>query len=372
MGENEGTIRVLQITTQMVRGGLETFLMNLYRNIDRDRVQFDFLVHRQAPGDYDEEIRSLGGKIFIVPRQNPFDPGYFKAVRKFFSEHREYRIAHAHLDCMSALPLSCARKEGVPVRIAHSHNAAQTKDLKLPLKLMCMRKIPREATELLSCGKAAGDFMFGGAPYQVIPNAIDTEQFLFQKELREKARKELGFSEEELVVGHIGRFMEQKNHPFLLRIFSALLRKRKNSRLLLVGEGPLMEEMKAQAKELGISENCVFTGVREDTPALYQAMDVFCLPSLYEGFPVVMIEAQTAGLPCLISDTVSPECILTDHVEQLPLHAGEEAWAEKLLSIAGGDRSDGAGKVQSAGYDVRENAKRMQKHYEDLYHSTDL
>lgn len=198
-------IRVLQIVTYMGRGGLETMIMNYYRNIDRNKVQFDFLVHRQEEADYDKEIVALGGKIYHMPMLNPFSKSYFNALDSFFKEHK-YDIVHCHLDCMSAYPLKIAQKNGVRVRIAHSHNKSQDKNLKYPIKLYSKRLIPKYATHLLSCGKAAGDWMFNGKPYTILNNAIDAQSYRFDKQIREEMREQLGFNQEDFVIGHVGRF----------------------------------------------------------------------------------------------------------------------------------------------------------------------
>lgn len=174
-------LRVLQVVTCMDRGGLETMLMNYYRHIDRTRVQFDFLTHRAREGAYDKEIYSLGGKVFTVPRQNPFSPAYRHALHKFFSAHPAYTVVHAHLDCLSGVVLGCAKQHGVPVRIAHAHTTNQIHDFKYPIKSLYKRIIPRTATDLLACGEDAGRWMFGSAPFLVLPVAIDTEKFRFDK-----------------------------------------------------------------------------------------------------------------------------------------------------------------------------------------------
>ena len=161
-------LRVLQAVTCMDRGGLETMLMNYYRHIDRTRVQFDFLTHRAREGAYDKEIYALGGKVFTVPRQNPFSPAYRHALHKFFSAHPAYTVVHAHLDCLSGVVLGCAKQHGVPVRIAHAHTTNQMRDFKYPIKSLYKRIIPRTATDLLACGEDAGRWMFGSAPFLVL------------------------------------------------------------------------------------------------------------------------------------------------------------------------------------------------------------
>ena len=181
-------IRVLHVVTYMGRGGLETMIMNYYRHVDRNKVQFDFLVHRDFRADYDDEIESLGGKIYRLPRLNPWDFRYHKALDKFFDEHPEYKIIHVHQDCLSSVILKCAKKHGIPVRIGHSHNINQDKNFKYPIKMYFKRQIPNNATHLMACGKKAGDWMFGGAPYLILNNAIDVKKYNYSLSLRNQTR----------------------------------------------------------------------------------------------------------------------------------------------------------------------------------------
>lgn len=358
------SIRVLQVVTYMQRGGLETMLMNYYRNIDRSRVQFDFLVHRDFEADYDHEILKLGGKIYRLPVLNPFGPDYLKKLNQFFKEHPEYRIVHSHLDCLAGIPLKYAKKNNVPVRIAHAHNNNQTKNLKYPIKLFCRRNITKNANYLFACSDEAGKWMFQGAPFQVLHNAIDAERYIYNSEIRLKVRDEFKIALDTLVIGHVGRFMPQKNHSFLLDIFAELLKKCPNSKLFLIGEGDLEKEVKRKAVNLGINEKVIFAGVRSDVPALLQAMDVFVLPSLYEGLPLVMVEAQAAGLPCLISDKVSIECQKTSGlVKQTSLDEGADCWANEIFEVTKMERRNTFEEIKFAEFDIKENAKKLEKFY---------
>ena len=244
-------IRILQVVTHMERGGLESMLMNYYRHVDRSKVQFDFLVHRQERAAFDDEIEALGGRIYRLPRLVPWSKSYLTALDQFFDEPSEYKIVHVHQDCLSSVILKAAAQHNVPVRIAHSHNANQDKNLKYPIKLWYKRAIPKYATCLFACGKDAGDWMFGGAPYQIINNAIDAAAYAYAPTKRADVRQQLGLADE-LVVGHVGRFNPQKNHPFLLEIFAALLKKEPNAVLLLVGGGDDMPKVQAKAQALGI------------------------------------------------------------------------------------------------------------------------
>lgn len=364
-------LRVLMVMTSMDRGGAETFTMNMYRHMDRSLVQFDFLVHRPWEGAYEEEIRSLGGRIYRIRRQNPLDPSYWKDLANFLDGHR-YAIVHAQLDCMSSLPLKSARERGVPVRIAHSHNSRQDKDLKYPLKMICKRDIKHEATDLFACGVDAGKWMFGTDDFTVVPNGIEVDSFAFNPNHRRDVRERLGIADNEIVIGHVGRFQPQKNHGFVLRTFHELHESLPESVLLLVGDGPLREEMEREARDLGCGGAVRFLGARADVPDLMQAMDVFFLPSLYEGLPLVLLEAQAAGLTCVISDTIPKDCDLSgSHLCRLSLKEQPPAvWAQALLRFScerGDGRSRGAEIVRAAGFDATEVAKRLQTFYLDRY-----
>ena len=353
-------IRILHIVTYMGRGGLETMLMNYYRAINRNRIQFDFLTHRDFRADYDDEIEALGGRIYRLPNLNPFSRGYLGALDRFFAEHPEYRIVHSHLDCMSAIPLKAAKKHGVPVRIAHAHNSNQSRDAKYLLKLFYKRMIARNATQLFACSEEAGKWMFGDTICRVLNNAIDAGKYAFDAGVRSTVRRKLGLPADALVVGHVGRFDSQKNHRFLVEIFEKMT---VDAWLLLVGDGVLRPDVEQQAATLGIRDRIIFTGVRTDVDRLLQAMDVFLMPSLFEGLPVSIVEAQAAGLPCLISDKVPIECKKTDLITQLPLDASPAEWAEAVLAAAKQPRTDTLMQIREAGFDIRANAEWLQNYY---------
>ncbi|MDO4622115.1 MAG: glycosyltransferase family 1 protein [Eubacteriales bacterium] len=355
-------IRVLQIVTTMNRGGLETMLMNYYRNIDRSRVQFDFIEHRPEKSDYDEDIERLGGHIYRMPRLVPWSRSYRAALKRFFGEHPEYRIVHVHQDCLSSAALCAAKECGVPIRIAHSHAAGQDKNWKYLIKLWYKRRIPGYATDLFACGRDAGDWMFGGAEYRILNNAISAGQNRYNKEVRDKVRAELGL-EGAFLLGLTARFSAAKNHLFLLDIFHAVADREPSARLLLVGDGELRESIKRKAGELGLADKVIMTGLRTDVPDLLQAMDVFVMPSNYEGVSLAIVEAQAAGLPCFISDKVPIDCKKTDLVQQLSLNDSPEVWAEAILGCKGVERRDTFQEIVHAGFDIESNAEELQEWY---------
>lgn len=359
-------IRVLHVVTYMGRGGLESMLMNYYRNIDRTKVQFDFLVHRQERHEYEDEIESLGGRIYRVSRLKPWSSHYRREVLEFFRSHPEYKIVHCHVDCMSAIPLQAAKKAGVPVRIAHSHSSNQHVDLKYLLKLYYKKQIPSAATDLFSCGEIAGKWMFGNHPFRILPNAIDAKAFSYNPQVRERMRREMGWKDE-LIIGHVGNFSEVKNHPFILDVLKELLDMGKNVKLFSVGEGYMFDSVLSKARKLQLEDAIFFAGNRGDVADCLQAMDVFILPSLHEGLPVTTIEAQAAGLPCLISDKVPIECKKTDLVKQIPLDRGPRFWAEEILKARGTPRRNTAAEIADSGFDICGTAVKLQNFYTELY-----
>ncbi len=355
-------MRVLQVVTHMNRGGLETMLMNYYRHIDRSNVQFDFLVHRYERAAYDDEIEELGGMIYRLPRLNPFSRSYLKQLDQFFQEH-PYQIVHSHLDCMAGIPLKYAKKNGVPVCIAHAHSSSQTKDGKYPLKLFFKNNIPKYSDFRFACGKEAGIWMFGDARFDILKNAIPSKMYCFDQKTAMEVREEFGIPDDTLLIGHVGRFCVPKNHSFILMIFQSILAKRNTAKLLLAGDGELRQMIEKKAEELGISEHIIFAGIRSDVARLLQAMDVFLFPSLYEGLPLAIVEAQAAGLPCLISDKVPMECKITDLVQQIPLSESPECWAETAMEAATQKRRNTFEEIRRAGFDVSSNAAKLQEYY---------
>lgn len=325
-------IRVLQCVNIMDRAGLETMLMNYYRHVDRNKIQFDFLTHRIEKGAYEDEIVNLGGIVYRAPRLYPQKyPAYFEWMKKFFLKHPEYVIVHAHIDAMSYLPLLAAKKAGVPIRIAHSHNTKIPTDYKFILKQYFRYRINSVCNYRLACGQEAGKHLFGNKQFEVIPNAIEAEKFYYNETVRKFKRDELGVKDS-FVVGHVGRFNYQKNHKFLVKIFKEVLKKKSNAVLLLIGDGELNGDIHKQIERYGISSNVRFLGNRSDVNELYQAMDVLVMPSLFEGLPVVGVEAQFADLPCVFSDKVTREIQFNEKCSFVALDQPASNWAELIVN----------------------------------------
>lgn len=358
-------IRVLHVVTTMNRGGLETMLMNYYRQINRKKMQFDFLIHRKEESDYEKEIILLGGRVFRISKLNPFSVHYRNELFNFFHNHPEYQIVHVHQDCLSSIALKKAFKNKVPIRIAHSHNVNQDLNLKFLIKYYFMKSIPQYATNLFACSKAAGDWMFRGKEYMILNNAINAKKFAYNIEKRREIRNSLHLTDE-TVIGHIGRFDKQKNHDFLLEVFNQVNRLDKNTKLCLVGEGKLENKIKEKVRKLGLNNKVLFLGKRDNVNELLQAMDIFVFPSLYEGLGIVLIEAQAAGLPVIKSDKVPNQCVLTNNVYTVSLKSDVEEWARITLETEKKYKRENTTQyIIKNHYDILDNAKWLEKFYEN-------
>ncbi|RJE91160.1 glycosyltransferase family 1 protein [Paenibacillus sp. 1011MAR3C5] len=360
-------IRILQVVTIMNRGGLETMLMNYYRQMSKNGIQFDFLVHRTEEGHYDKEIISLGGSIFRMP---PIKPGnyrrYFKELDAFFARHKEYKVVHAHMNENSGFAIRAAKKAGVPCRIIHSHLSDLALDYKYPFRLYARAAIRGNPSHYFACSARAGEWLYGKKPtggqaVTVLNNAVNTEDFRFDEGTRAEVRAELNAGDS-LVIGHIGRFNEQKNHKFLLDIFESLHRRRKDALLVLAGDGYLRPAIEREAERRGLSQSIRFLGVREDVARLLQGMDLFLFPSLFEGLPVVLVEAQAAGLTCIVSDRITKETDVTNRVTFLSLDQSPDEWSSAILS-ASYEHADTRAMLRERGYDAAAMAEWLGAFY---------
>lgn len=362
-------IRVLQSVSNMDRGGIETMLMNFYRHVDREKVQFDFLCNKPAPGDYDDEIRALGGRIFISPGFMSY-PKYVAYMTELFREHPEYRMIHTHNGSLMLYALVSAKKNNIPVRIAHAHATAVPLGLKNELKKLMRPLIKYVATDYWGCSDAAGRFYFSekrwNDRHELIHNAIDADQFTFRQEARDAIRRQYGFGES-FVLGHVGRLSPEKNQKKILEIFAEMRRLDPNTRLVMIGTGELEPALRQTAAELGLTDAVTFTGVQTNVNEWYCAFDAFIMTSFNEGLPVVAIEAQAADLPCVLSDTITPEVRVTDQMRFLSLNDDAAHWAKTILDRKPQARVSRAAELTAAGYEIKSEALRMQNLYLALY-----
>ena len=371
-------IRVLQVFTTMGRGGAESMIMNYYRNIDRTKVQFDFLVHRQERAAFDDEIEQMGGVIYRMPAINPINPKkYYKTLRTFFKTHNTYRIVHSHLNTFSTFPLKIAEEFKIPTRIAHAHIAMDPITLKNTLKsipntiealkkvvkLYVKRTIHKHTTHSFACGKKAGNWLYGKkAEFHIMNNAISAHNFAYDIDKETELKEEFKI-QDKIVLGHIGRFTHQKNHSFLIDVLADVLVSNKNYVLVLIGDGPLMQNSIEQAKKLHIFEQILFLGLKTNISELIQMIDVFVFPSLYEGLPVTLVEAQAAGLKILASNNITEEVKLTEDIQFLPITEGTAPWVNALLELGSITKNKNYDKIVAGNYDIINNSNEIQNFY---------
>lgn len=381
-------VRILQVLGRLDRGGAETMIMNLYRCMDRSRIQFDFVIHTEAVCDYTQEIKELGGRIYSM---KPFRAStaaiYRKQWKDFFRKYTEYRIIHAHMRSTAALYLAEAKRAGL-VTIAHSHNTSSGSGFSAIVKNVLQYPLRYEADYLFACSRLAGEWLYGkraseSSRFHILHNGIDPKLFQFDETKRREKQREMQVQEDICVFLHVGRMEVQKNHQFLLRMMKELIgieEDGKKPQLWLCGMGPLESALKKQAEEENIIPYVRFLGVREDISDLMRAADVFLFPSLFEGLPVTVVEAQAAGLPIVMSDRITEEVILTDLVRVCPLadqrqkeRQAVKKWAEEALLAADKSRKERrdrglyAGRIAEKGYDVRTNADQLAVFYKRLY-----
>lgn len=344
-------------------------LMNYYRQIDRSRIQFDFMVHRQEKGHFDDEILSLGGKIYPMPQIRPGNYKiYFKLLDEFFVHRPEYKVVHSHINENSSFVLRAAKRAGVPCRIAHSHLSDLGIDMKLPFRIYARLSMKDNPNRYFACSKNAGQWLFGkeistSKGMTILNNAVNVESFKYDSEVRNQIRDELK-ADNKLVLGHVGRFNKQKNHDFLIDVFKVVHDKCPESMLVLVGDGHLRSVIEKKVAKLGLSSNVRFLGIRGDIRNLMQGMDLFLFPSRFEGLPVVLIEAQAAGLKCLVSDAITREADVTERIQFISLRESPAVWASRILASTY-EHMDTSELLRTNGYDTGSMTKWLADYYLD-------
>ena len=349
--------------------------MNYYRNIDKDKIQFHFLCDEDSTNIPYEEIEKMGGKVIIIPPyQRLFE--YQKELYRIFKENN-YKIVHSHISTLSVFPLRIAKKAGVPIRIAHSHSTSNKKEWKRNLIKNILRPFSKlYANQFFACSELSGRWLFGEKAFKngkikIINNAIDLEKFKFNKEKRNEIRKKLKIDENIILVGHIGRFVTQKNHEFLIDVFNEIIKKRKqenfDSKLILIGQGNLKENIIEKIKYLGLQDYVIFTGQTTNVSDYYNAMDIFVLPSLYEGLPVVGIEAQANGLLCEFSTDMTKETKVLNTTKFISLKETAKKWAEIILEdYKNFKRKNSFDEMTKKNFNIKEEAKKLEKYYINL------
>ena len=364
------TIRIAQVVGKWLGGGVEAVVMNYYRNIDRDKFQFDFICDNDSTDIPYEEIASLGGKVILIPPyQKPFK--YYKELKRILKDGN-YTIVHSHINTLSVFSLFAAKKAGVPIRIAHSHSTTNKKEWKKHIIKEILKPFSKTfATNYMACSESAGRWLFGKKAYDnghvyLLNNAIELDKYRYNEILRKEKRKELNIKKTDIIIGHVGRFVKVKNHSFIIDVFNSLHRENNNYKLLLIGQGPMENEIKSKVYNLNIQDSVIFLGQISNVNEYYQAMDIMIFPSLYEGLGLACIEAQAASLPLIVSTNVPNAVKVSDKIRFLELNQTIETWQNEIKKINITNRETNINSIKDAGYDIKTEAYKLEKEYQKL------
>lgn len=367
-------VRVLEVIGKRPQGGIGSFITNYQIHFKEKDVKLDYLIFNDEPtGVFDDKVRAMGSDIFVLPElKNSRLISIWKSINAFFDENgKKYDAVHLHSVNIAFMVFPAAKRNGVEYLLSHSHATVYSdKKINSLRNYFLCKGLKKQATHYLACSVAAGDFLYGKKnrnKVSVFNNAIDCNEYAFQKEIREKYRKSL-YVEDCFVIGHVGRFNEQKNHKYLVKIFEKLVLVKENAKLILVGDGPLRENIEQEIEERGLEDKVLFLGQRCDVNKLMMAMDLFILPSLYEGLPVVGIEAQASGLPCIMSDAITEEVALVDTYFE-SIKADSKVWVDKIVNIKINDntkRENAHTIIAAKGYDINQEANKLYEFYKGL------
>lgn len=362
---SQNPTRVLQICDSPSRGsGVLNVILNWHRNLDRTKVQLDYLCFLSSINSAQEEIKKMGGQCYLLPNPNHHPVKFLRESYRFFKTHR-YHTVHSHITHLNFFFYPLAKWFGTKNIIQHAHLTAWgNKKISAIRNYVMLHAVWPLITHKMACSQAAGEAYYG-TTFTLINNGIDIDKFTYNPSIRAQKRKELGL-EKNFVIGNIGRFVLQKNHTFLLDVFKEIVSRKPSARLVLVGAGSLEKSIKQKAISLNLQDKVLFLGSRKDVSDLYQALDVLCMPSLHEGLPVVGVEAQVAGLLCVFADTITPEVLLLPSSYMLSLKDAPTVWAEKILSLKDQPRTSGADLVRAKGFDIRQTAQQIQNFYLEL------
>lgn len=370
MKNSNKPIRVAQIMGKWVGGGVEAVIMNYYRHIDKSKVQFDFICDSDSTNIPYEEIEQLGGKVILCPPYQKITK-YLKELKRIFKE-RNYKIVHSHINTLSVFPLYAAKKAGVKIRIAHSHATTNKKELKRHILKLILRPFSKIfATDYMCCSDIAGIWQFGKKTFKKnkvtkLHNAIDLTKFSYNIDSRKKIRKELSINDDCCVIGHVGRMVKTKNQMFIIDVFNEIQKENENSILIFVGQGPDYTELLDKVMNYNLENKVIFLGQRNDIYDVFQAFDIFLLPSLYEGLGMTLIEAQVSGLKCIASKNVPIESKITENVEYYDLDKGALFWAKKICLLDFKKRKNQIDSAKKSGYDIKIERKILEDFYEKM------
>lgn len=357
--------RLLCLLSNMNAGGAETFLMKIYRKIDRSRYQLDFCVNSKERCFYEPEIEALGGRIYRIPSKSENLKMFQEKLRLIITENKYQYVLRITANAAGLMDLKIAKRSGAKVCVARSSNSNSEEGLKNKIahflgKLLYLRYVDIG----IAPSKLAAEYTFGKMSVRrkkisIIHNALDTDIYEYSKLGRKCIREEFNISDDDIVVGNIGRFMVQKNHKFIIDVFEQVHKKNSNTYLMLVGNGELENEIRDKVSKKGLQKFVIFTGVRSDIPKILSSMDVLLMPSLYEGMPNTVIEAQATGLPCVISDTITREADITGLVKYVPLSQSYEVWGDSVLTSISNSRLNTRKNFTENNYDIDSVSKQF-------------
>ena len=350
-------------------GGVEAVILNYFRNINKSKFVFDFVIDSDSTdNNFINEIQELGGTIIKCPPYQKLHK-YNKFLYKLFKE-KKYDIVHSNINTLSVFPLRMAEKAGIKIRIAHSHSTSNPKEWKKNLLKNILRPFSKKyANVYFACSELAGRYLFGNKTFDegkvvIINNAINLDKFKYNEEKRKEIRKKLNIKNDTFVIGHIGRFVAQKNHTFLIDIFNEMHKENENSVLLLIGQGQLQNEIKEKVDKLGLANSVKFIGQVTNANDYYNAMDVFVLPSLYEGLPVVGVEAQANGMQCYFSTDMTKETKVLEKTEFVSLKLNAKEWSKKIIKdLDKNKREDTEKEMTEKGFNIKKESKKLEKIY---------
>lgn len=362
--------KVLHVIGGLSIGGAETMVMNFWRFIDKEKFKFDFLVFGDNVGEFEKEAKCLGANIIHIEEPSKGYMQFLRNLRNVFIDHGPYDIVHSHTLLNSGFVLKVAKESCINRRIVHSHstrNRVQENLLTRVYEILMKSLISKYATDYIACGDKAGEYLYGKRKFHdigiVLNNSIETDRFQFNPETRDKTRVNLGVNDK-LVIGNIGRFHPVKNLNFLIDVFSSVNLLVNNSVLLLVGDGMEKSNIIEKVKKYGLSDKVIFLGMRTDIPEIMQAIDVFVMTSFFEGLPVVLVEAQAASLPCVVSERITKELNLTSFVSYVDLNKSPDYWAKEILTVAKTNRCSSTKKrIEESGFDIHTEIKKLEKLY---------
>lgn len=368
--KNKEPIRILQYIGSLNIGGSQTMIMNYYRNIDRSKIQFDFIVDRKNDTFFVSEIESMGGRIYYLDYLKGYNIINFKKQwNLFFKKHPEYKVIHCHVRSVASIVLKIAKKHGLRT-LCHSHSTSNGKGIKSLMKWFLQKKIPKYSDYLLACSEESAIWLYGENNYKnnncvIINNAIDTKKFLYNENIRNSVRKKIDLENKKIII-QVGRFVDVKNYFYTIELFSKLLKTNSDYFLLLVGNGPLKQTMTNKIQILGLENDAQILENRNDVNELLQASDVYLMPSIFEGLPLSLVEAQAASLPCIISKNISGGKIIKELIYDLDINNNYDEWMEKIKEVSDLKRKNRLREIEKSGFDIDKNVDKLINIYLEL------